>query len=165
MPEEGFDAAARKGVKAAGRIAAAAASLPLLAAAAGAAAVRLLPAGAAGWQTAASVLAAGAAAAAIGAAVGRSGARQVSRAFAEAAAASSPAVALPDAQRLLAGLKELAERAASVVGRENERRRKRLEEAARTADEARRLAVLLAEKLDVLAAACGETVRDGTDSE
>lgn len=150
MKADGFDAAARRGVGAAAGLAWVAALFPLLPVFAALITVRLAP----GNIPAISAALAGSAAALAGALIGRAAVRKVARAFAEAAALSSPALKLPDARDLLIGLRELAGQASSVLEKENGDLHRRLALSAGAAEEAQRLVELLSEKLAALAALC-----------
>lgn len=153
MKADGFDAVARRGVGAAARLAWVAALLPLFPALATLAAVWVTPGG----NAAIAAALAGLAAALAGAFLGRAATLKVARAFAEAAVLSSPALNLPDARDLLAGLRELAGQASSVLEKEDADLRQQLAKAASTAKEAKRLADLLSEKLASLVTVCGES--------
>lgn len=153
MKADGFDAAARRGVDAVTRLAWAVAVFPLLPVLAALAAVRLGP----GDTVVLAVALTGLAVVLTGALLGRAATLKVGRAFAEAAAFSSPALNLPDARDLLAGLRELAGQASSALGKEDADLRQQLAKAASTAKEAKRLADLLSEKLASLVTVCGES--------
>lgn len=146
-----FDAAARRGVGAVTRLAWAVAVFPLLPVLAALAAVRLGP----GDTVVLAAALTGLAVTLTGALLGRAATLKVGRAFAEVAAFSSPVLKLPDARDLLVGLRELAGQASSVLEKEDADLRQQLAKAASKAEEAKRLAELLSEKLTALVAVCG----------